>query len=95
MKRVLFIYQSGTFSFFRYKLKTKSPYFDINKYDGRIVVKRSLEGVDFDTIKLDVVAEDQGGLLVCILRTGKFLDEIFEAFFGDRINKIVKKRLHS
>uniref|UniRef100_A0AAF5PQC7 Cadherin domain-containing protein n=2 Tax=Wuchereria bancrofti TaxID=6293 RepID=A0AAF5PQC7_WUCBA len=44
----------------RYKLKTSTEYFDINKYDGRIVISRSLEVANFDSVSLEVIAEDQG-----------------------------------
>uniref|UniRef100_A0A0R3RJ46 Cadherin n=1 Tax=Elaeophora elaphi TaxID=1147741 RepID=A0A0R3RJ46_9BILA len=44
----------------RYKLKTDTKYFDINKYDGKISISQSFEGANFDTVSLEVIAEDQG-----------------------------------
>lgn len=45
---------------FRYKLKSGTEYFDINKYDGSIIIGQSFEGSNFDSISLEVIAEDQG-----------------------------------
>ncbi|VDN03543.1 unnamed protein product [Thelazia callipaeda] len=44
----------------RYKLKTNSEYFDVNKYDGRIFVKKVLKDLNFENISLQVIATDQG-----------------------------------
>ncbi|VDK86986.1 unnamed protein product, partial [Litomosoides sigmodontis] len=44
----------------RYKLKAGTEYFHINKYNGSITVSQSLEGANFDSISLEVIAEDQG-----------------------------------
>ncbi|EJD75084.1 cadherin domain-containing protein [Loa loa] len=44
----------------RYKLKTSTNYFDINKYDGKIVISQSFEDANFDSVSLEVIAEDQG-----------------------------------
>ncbi|OZC11535.1 hypothetical protein X798_01393 [Onchocerca flexuosa] len=44
----------------RYRLKTDSKYFDINEYDGKIVVSQTFEDANFDNVLLEVVAEDQG-----------------------------------
>ncbi|CAG9538889.1 unnamed protein product [Cercopithifilaria johnstoni] len=50
----------GTNGVVRYKLKTSTKYFDINKYDGRIVINQSFEDAKFDSVSLEVIAEDQG-----------------------------------
>uniref|UniRef100_A0A915PC44 Uncharacterized protein n=1 Tax=Setaria digitata TaxID=48799 RepID=A0A915PC44_9BILA len=44
----------------RYKLETSTKYFDINKYDGRIIVNHSLEDANLDNVSFRVIAEDQG-----------------------------------
>ncbi|KAL4002923.1 Cadherin domain family protein [Acanthocheilonema viteae] len=44
----------------RYKLKKGTKYFDINKYDGKIVISQSFEDANFDSVSLEVIAEDQG-----------------------------------
>ncbi|MCP9259219.1 BMA-PRK-1 [Dirofilaria immitis] len=44
----------------RYKLKTGIEFFEINKYDGKIVISQAFESANFDSISLEIIAEDQG-----------------------------------